>query len=76
MELEQESVESLLVTRMDFLNPRDVQAAYIINGEYYILLTTGINLMVKKKIYDKAIIILTKYYKSNNEEQMEIEEDD
>lgn len=67
MELEQESAEKFLCTSVDFINPKDVQAMYIINNEYYILLTTGVNLMVTEPIYLKAISMLKKYYASTNE---------
>lgn len=68
MELEQESAEKYLCTQVDFLNPRDIQAMYAIKDEYYILLNTGVSLMVTEEIYNKAIKMVKVYYnqESNN----------
>lgn len=62
MELEQESAEKYLCTQVDFLNPRDIQAMCAIKDEYYILLNTGVSLMVTEKIYNKAIKMVKVYY--------------
>lgn len=68
MELEQESAEKYLCTQVDFLNPRDIQAMYAIKDEYYILLNTGVCLVVTEEIYNKAIKKVKVYYnqESNN----------